>query len=183
MAYTTPTTRSTGDLITAAEWNTDLVDNIQFLANPPHCAVRHSSNQSHTTNGAWQAVVFNTEDEDTANLHSTSSNTSRITIPAGLGGLYAVSACIEFAGSAAGLRALGLRKNGTGGSGPNIKGRGQQGNPGTNSSWCWLATTVKLAAGDWIEAVAFQNSGGALNIQANTGEQYPYFTATWVGRG
>lgn len=31
MAYTAPTTRSTGDLITASIWNTDLVDNIIYL--------------------------------------------------------------------------------------------------------------------------------------------------------
>ena len=32
MAYTAPTTRSTSDLITASIWNTDMVDNIAFLA-------------------------------------------------------------------------------------------------------------------------------------------------------
>lgn len=31
MAYTTPTTRSSGDLITASIWNTDLVENIKAL--------------------------------------------------------------------------------------------------------------------------------------------------------
>lgn len=31
MAYTIPTTRTTGDLITASIWNTDIVDNIIFL--------------------------------------------------------------------------------------------------------------------------------------------------------
>ncbi len=31
MTWTTPTTRSTGDLITAAIWNQDMVDNVQHL--------------------------------------------------------------------------------------------------------------------------------------------------------
>lgn len=31
MAWTTPTTRATGDLITAAIWNADLVDNLSYL--------------------------------------------------------------------------------------------------------------------------------------------------------
>jgi len=31
MAWTAPTTRSTGDLITASNWNTDLVDNLTYL--------------------------------------------------------------------------------------------------------------------------------------------------------
>src|SRR5574341_2291617 len=31
MPWTNPTTRSTGDLITAAIWNTDMVDNLRFV--------------------------------------------------------------------------------------------------------------------------------------------------------
>src|SRR5438132_1737917 len=32
MAWTTPTTRSAGDLITASIWNVDMVDDVTFLA-------------------------------------------------------------------------------------------------------------------------------------------------------
>lgn len=35
MAWTAPTTRSTGELITASIWNTDLVDNLVMLKDPP----------------------------------------------------------------------------------------------------------------------------------------------------
>jgi hypothetical protein len=35
MAWTSPTTRITGDLITASIWNTDIVDNLDFLKAPP----------------------------------------------------------------------------------------------------------------------------------------------------
>ncbi len=35
MAYTAPTTRITGELITASIWNTDLTDSIQALKDPP----------------------------------------------------------------------------------------------------------------------------------------------------
>jgi hypothetical protein len=35
MTYTAPTTRSAGDLITHSIWNTDVVDNIAALKNPP----------------------------------------------------------------------------------------------------------------------------------------------------
>lgn len=31
MSWTTPTTRATGDVITAANWNTDLVNNLKYL--------------------------------------------------------------------------------------------------------------------------------------------------------
>lgn len=35
MAWTAPTTRSTGNLITASIWNTDLVNNLSYLKNAP----------------------------------------------------------------------------------------------------------------------------------------------------
>jgi hypothetical protein len=35
MAWTAPTTRTTGELITAAIWNTDIVDNLNILKSPP----------------------------------------------------------------------------------------------------------------------------------------------------
>jgi hypothetical protein len=35
MAYTNPTTQATDHIVTATEWNTDLVDNIRALKNPP----------------------------------------------------------------------------------------------------------------------------------------------------
>lgn len=54
MAYTVPTTRATGDLITAAIYNTDIVDNIAWLGDPPFAiAVLTGS----TSAGAWQAAT------------------------------------------------------------------------------------------------------------------------------
>ncbi len=41
MAWTFPSTRATGDLITAAIWNTDLVNNLRYLG----------------TDGGWQTVA------------------------------------------------------------------------------------------------------------------------------
>lgn len=35
MAYTNPTTRSTDEIITATDWNTDVVDNLRALKDPP----------------------------------------------------------------------------------------------------------------------------------------------------
>lgn len=35
MAWTTPTTRTTGELITASIWNTDLVDDLKYLKGSP----------------------------------------------------------------------------------------------------------------------------------------------------
>lgn len=52
MAYTAPTPRSTGDLITASIYNTDIVDNIAALKSPPTGA--------HTVNEASDLVTNST---------------------------------------------------------------------------------------------------------------------------
>lgn len=44
MAYTQPTTRNTGDSITASVWNTDIVDNIIALKNPP--SAQYTANEA-----------------------------------------------------------------------------------------------------------------------------------------
>lgn len=49
MAWTAPTTRQTGDLITADIWNTDVVDNLQVL---------HDANFVEAYDSGWFAVTY-----------------------------------------------------------------------------------------------------------------------------
>lgn len=77
------------------------------------CGLYDSGNQSLTA-GVDTAITFNSEYFDSDGLHSTSSNTSRITIPTGLGGkyLFAYSAVNTAAGQTNYTQST-LRKNGT----------------------------------------------------------------------
>ena len=50
MAYTAPTTRSTGDLITSTIWNTDMVDNIVYLKSSINAQIQ-------IPGGAWYPRV------------------------------------------------------------------------------------------------------------------------------
>ena len=175
MAYTAPTTRSTGNLITAANWNTDLVDNIAFLANPPSCRVYNSAAISITTSGTAQALTFNSERYDTDTMHDTATNTGRITIKTA--GLYVVFALVEFASNATGYRQAYIRLNGTtviaAQSGPAATSLGTELNP---------TCIYKFAVNDYIEVLVAQLSGGALNVNAG-GNFTPEFGATWCGLG
>ena len=78
------------------------------------CALTASGDQS-TTGGTDTAITFNTEDFDTDAFHSTSTNTSRITIPSGLGGKYLF--CFNITDTAqsptSNYSSPTLRKNGT----------------------------------------------------------------------
>lgn len=78
------------------------------------CALTASADQS-TTGGTDTAITFNTEDFDTDAFHSTTSNTSRITIPAGLGGKYLFTFNITDTAQspASNYSSPSLRKNGT----------------------------------------------------------------------
>jgi hypothetical protein len=60
----------------------------------------------------WTAINWATEDFDTDGYHSTSSNTSRITIPAGKAGKYLVNAFFQWDPNTSGDRGIAIYKNG-----------------------------------------------------------------------
>jgi hypothetical protein len=49
MAYTNPPLRSTDDIISATDWNTDLVDNLRALKNPPSAHYEPNETTDYTT--------------------------------------------------------------------------------------------------------------------------------------
>lgn len=64
MAWTSPTTRSTGDLITASIYNTDVVDNLIALKDPPTKVWNITGEASdYTTTSGTFSYVDNTADK------------------------------------------------------------------------------------------------------------------------
>lgn len=78
----------------------------------PRCQAIRTTNQT-ITNGSATAIVLDGETFDTATMHDTSSNQSRITIPSGQDGLYAVIGQFAWAPALVGPYRVALRKNGT----------------------------------------------------------------------
>jgi hypothetical protein len=119
-------------------------------------------------------IDYDNESYDTANLHSTSSDTSRLTAP--VAGIYRISANVGWSDDPDGLRTIELRKNGADlpefGCGecslmyPAGAGGGNQ----------ILSTDVKLASGDYVQILADQTSG--ITIAAGGS-----FTMSWVAPG
>lgn len=175
MAWTTPKTFAVGNVLAAADLNTYQRDNTRWLGtDKPHCRVRNSANVSHTSTGNYQAVTFDSERVDVGAMHDTSSNTSRLTVPAGGGGLYAAGGLIEFAANATGRRGIQIRLNGT-----TIIARTEAANLGANDHPLTIATVYQLTAGDYLELMGFQGSGGNLNMAA-TSAYSPEFYAYWI---
>ena len=145
---------------TAPEWKTPAAGGSTFVG----CSLTKSANQSisNTTN---TAITFDTELEDTDSFHSTVTNTSRITIPAGKAGFYLISGQINYASNATGVRHGNIYKNGSLLSAAWLMGA-------TNGDWTGgsVSQIVELAVNDYVELFAYQNSGGNLNI--NGGSTY-----------
>jgi len=166
-------TVSVGGKVTAALWNDDVRDAVGFLLAPPRCRLWSTAAVSATTS-TYTAMTWDSEDYDTDGMHSTSSNTSRITIATD--GLYQLSGAIGWAASATGRRWQQWYKNGT------TLGVDYSliVNAGSSSAIVCPAptVTVSLVAGDYIELFGWQDSGGSLNM--NPTSSYSYAEARWV---
>lgn len=177
LSYPIPTV-TTAEFIDAAEWNA-LVDSINFHSNPPACRVYHTAAQS-VPNNTDTVAAFNSERYDTAGLHSTSTNTSRITFP--VAGLYLLTFNGEFAAAADYTQTFCYIRLG----GATIIGFGNTGAANTVSEARFLnvATTYKFAAAEYVEVVVKQSNSAAAARNLNTAaNRSPEFTATWVGLG
>lgn len=142
--------------------------NFQRLAqdmNPPvpQARVYNSANISHAVSGTEQVVTFDSERFDNGGLHSTSANTSRLTAP--ITGVYQIGASIRFANNATGYRYIYLRSDGATVLGTDVRNATAGGIVTTIT----LSVCYQLAATSYVEVVANQTSGGALNMETVSG--------------
>lgn len=162
----------------AASWgNSDVRDAINFLLNPPNVHVTNTTGLSHTS-GTVLLLTWDTEVADNDTMHSTVTNTSRLT--ATTAGLYAVVARASFASNATGIRTLDVRKNAAGAAagGTRVGFDSATAVGGSTVTSVNVADDVRLSAGDYLEAFGFQTSGGALALDASAG--LTLFQLRWV---
>jgi hypothetical protein len=136
------------------------IDSTQFIDSPtqPRAGVYHSTTQA-LSDSTDTFVLFDSEDYDVGAMHSTVSNTSRLTVPTGGDGLYLVIAAVAFGSNATGYRQLRLAKNGTA-----LNSIRAQGGTASGDSVIQISDILNLAAADYVEVKAYQTSGGSLNI-------------------
>lgn len=123
------------------------------------CQLWKSTNQSINT-ATYTAITFDSENFDTDNYHSTSSNTSRITIPAGLGGKYLITFTAGFTANATGIRGSALYKNGV-----QTHITFQLSASSAADHFFAGSQIMNLSAGDYVEIFLYQSSGGALDVK------------------
>lgn len=102
------------------------------------------------------AVSMNSELYDTDNYHSTSSNTSRMTIPTGKGGKYLIQCGIYYEGYNGWANSdIRLYKNGTA-----ITSQYNFANGTTGGAFTMMFNqTIQVSAGDYLEFYVRQNTG------------------------
>jgi hypothetical protein len=141
------------------------------------CVAFNAGGSFSFTSGATTIVSMPSELMDTDGYHSTSTNTSRITIPTGKGGKYQVGGLLRLAGgTATNYAIISLHKNGSVYTGEGIEnGQIVRAAPGANTFAISGFAVITLAAGDYIE-IAYQGdtATGTYNI-------YTQFSAIYLG--
>jgi hypothetical protein len=133
------------------------------LVNPDIGArVFNSANISIST-GTDTALTFNSERFDTDTIHSTVSNTSRLT--ANTAGKYLIIGNIQWAAEADQRTIARIRLNGS-----TIIGNDDRHVDDVTSEVLGnnVSTIYDLAANDYVELIAFQNTAATLNVTANS---------------
>ncbi len=138
----------------------------------PAVRVYNSGNVS-IPDSAETAVTWDSEDFDTDDMHSVSSNTSRLTAP--IAGKYIIMATIGWAANATGLRNVIIKYNGT----THIADVDDN-PPGAVAFRQFIVAPYHLAAADYVECMAWQSSGGALNVERSA-NRFSWFSMVWQG--
>lgn len=139
------------------------------------CFLYATSAQSIAT-GTQTAILYQAENFDTDNYHSTVSNTSRITIPSGKAGKYLFNFSVtQTTGATTGYRQVRILKNG-GTSDFNVARYFEQ-----TSGEVWTCGSIILdaAVGDYFECAFMQNSGSAMSL--DSGSNRNYFQCVYLG--
>jgi hypothetical protein len=126
------------------------------------CLVRRTTNQA-IANAINVDVAWTVEDAATSGTHSTSVNPERLIAP--VAGWYHVFASVRWGTNGTLVRFLGLRKNGSSAVADQIASELVA--PVSSESSQAISGVVKLAAGEYVTAFVFQNSGGSLNIDVS----------------
>jgi hypothetical protein len=167
--YTAAGTVAAGDVYTAAAHNIIATDVNNFIV-PPACRVYNTAAINPYTSNAL--ITWNAEEYDTDEMHSTVSNTSRITIQTA--GVYSIAVLLR--GSWSGTmtsQAIAIMANGAEHSVHEVFGISTT----VGGSWMTVSTIDDFAANDYIEAR--WGLGGATSPQVLTPSR---LAVSWIGR-
>jgi hypothetical protein len=139
-------------------------------------AVRAKNSAGYNNSGAYTPLTFDGEYYDNSNMHSTTANTDRLTAP--VTGVYQVTGQVEWDSCGVGYRQLEIDR---------VSDAARLATtlmPVGAAQFVYenVTTATKLTAGDSVQLVASQSSGGSCAIFTD-GESSPSFSMEWVSAG
>lgn len=148
-----------------ATWGDTVRDDLQFLANVPGVRVERTAAQSVADTTAT-IITFDTgnatEHRDTDSYHSLSSNPTRLTVPAGLGGTYLFHGWVRFGGATSTFRQIRYRINGA-----TIQVMAGTQASGLDDCFMSFSVSIALTAGDYVELQVYHRNGSNVNVYGN----------------
>lgn len=166
MAWTTPRTWATGDLISATYMNTHVRDNDQYLYDNTitrvGCALKRNAAQSCGT-ATTVTISWDAETSDPQGFIAVTGTTC--TVPANYAGLYVASAHMIWASDPGSSTALWLEWTVGGTTYTTTTEEGSAARPGSGSTY-YIGTTgfMPLSASDTLLVKVRQSSGSSINI-------------------
>lgn len=122
-------------------------------------------------------LCFGAEQYDTDNMHTSGNyNQSDSKLIAPRAGLYAMSAGMIWTANGSSTRELTIKKNGS----EYVAGEQVPASPAGNNTILNVSGVARLAAGDYVQAFAWQNSGGTLGIHPLS-DTRSFFAMNWIG--
>lgn len=107
-------------------------------------------------------LPMNSERWDNDDCHSTSTNNTRLVCKTA--GIYLIWGNARFAGNASGIRRLSIRLNGS----TFIAASTVHSVDASVVTYVDVSTVFQLSADGYVELVAYQTSGGDLNVEVNS---------------
>ena len=157
--------------VTTAKIIDGAVSTTKFAAIP---GARVRSNATQPINSSTLTpLTFNTVDQNTGGVFDVAQPT-RLTAP--VAGTYVITASVSWSNSAAGFRELHIRLNGGTTNLALVSGGPTASNTAPEQN---VATTCHLSAGDYVEAVVWQTSGGSMDSW-NSANDAPLLTLNWI---
>jgi hypothetical protein len=141
----------------------------------PSARVYRTTNLS-LTHDTQTVITFDAERWDNDSMHSTGSNTERLV--ATTSGVYNIYANVRFAANSTGIRQIALVESGS----TLTIARESILNAGSSVIDLTIQTEWKFTAGQYVRLFGYQNSGGALNLEALATSSLE-FGMTWQSAG
>lgn len=163
-------TAAVGGILTAAQWNSNVRDAVDFLANPP-LFIGYGSTPQAVATSVFVDVALDTNVVDTYGGHSTTSNNSRYV--AQVAGYYDLVGQIGYPSNGTGVRSARFYVNGAV---PTLEPLFQIPASASGGTDMQVSGCVYLNAGDYVELEAWQNSGSSLSLSASVS----WLTVRWV---